>query len=67
MLTRSISLGQASPLCRPSGALHHSPAYPGLTPGATLLARLSALFLVSYGLFDDPRIGLFSQPLNGVP
>jgi len=27
------------PLCRPSGALPHLLAYPGLTPGATFLTR----------------------------
>src|SRR5262249_45121298 len=26
-------------MCRPCGALHHFPAYPGLTPGATFLTR----------------------------
>src|SRR5262245_12630740 len=52
---------------RPSGAHHYSPAYPGLTPGATFLTRLAALCLGCSSFFDDLKVRVFSQTSEPVP
>ena len=50
-------------LCRPSRALHHFPGYPGLTPGATLLSRLTALSPVA-STFRRLKDQDFPQPVR---
>src|SRR5215469_14832289 len=48
-------------LCRPSGAQHVFSVYPGLTPWATFLTRLTALWLLAQSDLDRQLSQEFSE------